>query len=45
MFLEVRVDNDAAITLYRSEGFTTLGRRKGYYDHGRVDAEVLRRAL
>jgi ribosomal-protein-alanine N-acetyltransferase len=29
--LEVRVSNAAAIGLYRSEGFTENGRRKGYY--------------
>lgn len=31
VFLEVRVDNDAAIHLYGSEGFQRIGRRRGYY--------------
>jgi ribosomal-protein-alanine N-acetyltransferase len=45
MFLEVRVDNAAAITLYEREGFVEVGRRPGYYDRGRVDAVVMRRVL
>ena len=32
--LEVRADNMAAIKLYMSEGFTVVGRRKGYYSDG-----------
>jgi ribosomal-protein-alanine N-acetyltransferase len=43
-FLEVRVDNEAALALYASEGFTQVGLRPGYYD-GRVDAVVMRREL
>src|SRR6185503_14847587 len=45
VFLEVRVDNDAARALYGSEGFAELGRRRGYYDGGRVDAVTMRRSL
>lgn len=45
VFLEVRVDNAAALALYESEGFARVGRRRGYYDHGRVDAVVMRRRL
>ena len=45
MFLEVRVDNDSAISLYLDEGFVEVGRRRGYYDRGRVDAVVMRREL
>ena len=45
VFLEVRVDNDAARLLYRREGFTEIGRRRGYYDGGRVDAVTMRREL
>ncbi|MGH8962553.1 MAG: ribosomal protein S18-alanine N-acetyltransferase [Jatrophihabitantaceae bacterium] len=44
-FLEVRVDNDAARMLYEREGFVQVGLRPGYYDHGRVDAVVMRREL
>jgi len=45
VLLEVRVDNDAAQKLYESEGFSAIGTRKGYYDHGRVDAVVMRLGL
>jgi ribosomal-protein-alanine acetyltransferase len=45
IFLDVRVDNDAAIGLYRDEGFAELGRRRGYYEAGRVDSLVMRRDL
>ncbi len=45
VLLEVRVDNDAARTLYRSEGFAELGVRRGYYELGRVDAITMRRDL
>jgi [ribosomal protein S18]-alanine N-acetyltransferase len=44
-FLEVRVDNEAAQSLYASEGFAQVGLRPGYYDGGRVDAVVMRREL
>jgi ribosomal-protein-alanine acetyltransferase len=45
VFLEVRVDNDAARTLYASEGFAEMGVRRGYYDGGRVDAVTMRKEL
>lgn len=45
VFLEVRVDNEAARMLYEHEGFVQVGLRPGYYDHGRVDAVVMRRGL
>jgi ribosomal-protein-alanine N-acetyltransferase len=47
MFLEVADDNVAAIGLYQSAGFQTVGRRRGYYDQadGRRDALVMRRDL
>ena len=32
--LEVADDNAAALALYRSCGFATVGRRKGYYNQG-----------
>jgi len=42
VLLEVREDNSAARQLYASEGFTVLGRRRGYYEQGRVDAITMR---
>jgi ribosomal-protein-alanine N-acetyltransferase len=45
VFLEVRVDNEPARTLYRSERFADVGLRRGYYENGRVDAVVMRREL
>jgi [ribosomal protein S18]-alanine N-acetyltransferase len=46
-FLEVAVDNMAAIALYRSLGFVEVGRRRGYYRRpaGGVDALLLSRSL
>lgn len=44
MMLEVRADNDAALTLYRSHGFQQIATRPGYYG-GAVDALVLERSL
>ena len=40
-FLEVRPSNQVARALYESEGFVTVGRRKGYYRVEREDALVL----
>ena len=48
MFLEVGVDNEAALGLYRSRGFTEAGRRPAYYRQpGRpaTDALILGLAL
>ncbi len=42
VLLEVREDNQAARGLYASEGFAVLGRRRGYYEQGRVDAITMR---
>lgn len=48
MFLEVRPSNERALELYRRNGFTTIGVRRGYYPcsgGGREDAVVLALAL
>ena len=45
LFLEVAIDNPAAISLYQKTGFEKAGLRKAYYDRGgghSVDAFVLR---
>ena len=44
-FLEVAVDNDAAVALYAGLGFRKAGLRKSYYDRGPAgysDALVMR---
>lgn len=45
IFLEVRVSNEAAQSLYRGAGFLPVGRRRAYYRSPVEDALVLRRAL
>jgi len=48
LFLEVSVDNQAALALYDQAGFVRVGLRRGYYsgaDGRTVDALVLRRNL
>ncbi len=42
-FLEVAVDNTAAISLYGRSGFVTCGRRKEYYqrEYGQIDALMM----
>jgi ribosomal-protein-alanine N-acetyltransferase len=42
VLLEVREDNQPAQRLYAAEGFAVLGRRRGYYEQGRVDAITMR---
>lgn len=42
VFLEVRTDNEAALALYRSEGFEVVGTRRRYYASG-ADAYTMRR--
>ena len=39
--LEVRISNDAAIKLYEKYGFTSLGRRRAYYQDNNEDALVM----
>ena len=41
MLLEVRVDNEAALAVYRRFGFTRLGVRKRYYQPEGVDAYTM----
>ena len=43
VFLEVRIDNESAIQLYRSEGFDVIGIRRGYYRASGADAFTMRR--
>lgn len=43
VYLEVRTDNDAAIALYQSLGFVTVGVRKRYYRASGADAFTMRR--
>ncbi|HZQ33863.1 MAG TPA: ribosomal protein S18-alanine N-acetyltransferase [Mycobacterium sp.] len=43
VFLEVRTDNEAAISLYRSAGFVEVGVRKRYYRVSGADAYTMRR--
>lgn len=43
VFLEVRTDNEPAIALYRSEGFTVVGTRPAYYHPSGADAYTMRR--
>jgi len=52
VFLEVAVDNDAALSLYKRQGFVSVGLRKAYYEPapdsskaGPTDAIVMRRNL
>ena len=47
MFLEVRLSNQAALTLYRDVGFNEVGMRKNYYpgEQGREDALILAKEL
>ena len=39
--LEVRINNDRAISLYKKAGFQDAGIRPGYYDDGAEDAMVM----
>jgi ribosomal-protein-alanine N-acetyltransferase len=43
VYLEVRTDNEAAIALYHSEGFTQIGLRRRYYRVSGADAYTMRR--
>ena len=39
--LEVRASNDSAIRLYEKYGFTSLGRRRAYYQDNNEDALIM----
>ena len=39
--LEVRVNNDKAINMYKKAGFADAGIRPGYYDNGESDAMIM----
>jgi len=41
VYLEVRPSNQSALALYRSSGYTVVGRRRDYYLEPREDALVL----
>lgn len=41
--LEVRASNAAAIALYETMGFATVGLRPNYYRHPREDARIMRK--
>ena len=43
MLLEVRTDNEPAIALYESEGFSRLGIRRRYYQPSGADAYTMAR--
>ncbi len=43
VFLEVAENNLAAIALYQKLGFVLMGRRQGYYHHGKIDALTYRK--
>ena len=47
LFLEVRISNESAISLYQKFGFNEVGIRHNYYPakHGREDAVVLAKHL
>ena len=45
VFLEVREGNTAAIALYEKLGFERIGERKGYYDHPKENAMIMRKDI
>ncbi len=42
IFLEVRVSNEPAISLYKKQGFEELGIRKKFYEHPVEDAIIMK---
>jgi ribosomal-protein-alanine acetyltransferase len=45
MLLEVRASNEAALSLYRRQGFSVVGRRRAYYSAPVEDAVLLQAPL
>ena len=43
--LEVRQNNQSAISLYKKCGFKIISTRKRYYENGQVDAYLMFREL
>ncbi len=43
LFLEVAEPNHAAIALYETHGWVRAGLRRGYYDHGTINAIVMQK--
>jgi ribosomal protein S18 acetylase RimI-like enzyme len=43
IFLEVAEPNSGAIALYKSQGWASVGVRKGYYEQGRINAVVMKK--
>ena len=41
MFLEVRESNESALSLYRTVGFSEIGKRRNYYINPREDAVIM----
>jgi ribosomal-protein-alanine N-acetyltransferase len=44
IFLEVAEPNSPAIALYRKRGWVDVGVRSGYYNHGTVNAVVMKKS-
>ena len=45
VFLEVRESNVPAVKLYESFGFERIAVRKGYYDHPKEDAVIMKKVF
>jgi len=45
VFLEVRISNSAAVSLYEKNGFIPIGKRKDYYSNPTEDAFVMKRMI
>jgi ribosomal-protein-alanine N-acetyltransferase len=43
LFLEVAEPNSPAIALYKHHGWVETGLRKGYYEHGTINAIVMQK--